>query len=167
VILLLAQVMLSIAPEPLPKVAPPTAAIERSALRTSPQSLFADLSSNGEQRRKDALDTLGLEWMQGRYYGDAWWLLGSFSCCGPLPFVEWKELVWPGTKDLIIHGSGVRGTGVGQTTLTAYRIWRGRLTAGRTTRIGHRQSYSCNAFRWRVARFSFAPTIRKKGECSQ
>jgi hypothetical protein len=61
-----------------------------------------------------------------------WWELGNFLCGGPGgrivdPFVELKDTVWYGTKDLIIHRGGSQGTGVGEHRLLIYRVWRSRL----------------------------------------
>ena len=61
-----------------------------------------------------------------------WWALGSFVCCGPgartlNPFIELKETVWHGTKDLIVHGVGAHGSGVGEMRQLIYRVWKGQL----------------------------------------
>jgi hypothetical protein len=61
-----------------------------------------------------------------------WWELGSFGCCAiggtnPDPFVELRDTVWPGTKDIVAHQGGAQGTGVGEWRLLIYRVWKGQL----------------------------------------
>jgi hypothetical protein len=62
-----------------------------------------------------------------------WWELGSFRCCGPggsprvEPFIELRETVWYGTKDIVVHLGGPQGTGVGERDVSIYRVLRGRL----------------------------------------
>ena len=141
--------------EPLPKDQPTAKTERRVKLNTTPEALFAALTSKDRTRMTEAATALGWEWLAGRIYGDIalhavnldaddateriltlenaaavlkqegddWWLVGSFSCCGPSgraaePFVEWKSLVWPDTKDIIVHAGG-------QTNYQVYRLLRG------------------------------------------
>lgn len=61
-----------------------------------------------------------------------WWEVGGFGCCDPGtqvldPFIEVKDIVWYGTKDIIVHQVGAHGTSVGEMRLLIYRMLRGRL----------------------------------------
>jgi hypothetical protein len=121
--------------KPLPKDQPTAKTERRVKLNTTPEALFAALTSKDRTRMTEAATALGWEWLAGRIYGDIalhavnldaddateriltlenaaavlkqegdeWWLVGSFSCCGPSgraaePFVEWKSLVWRFTR---------------------------------------------------------------------
>jgi hypothetical protein len=64
--------------------------------------------------------------------GGVWWELGGFACCGPGSrdpdsFIELKDTVWYGIKDLIVHQGASHGTGVGEIDLAIYRVWKGHL----------------------------------------
>lgn len=64
--------------------------------------------------------------------GSPWWQLGTFLSGGPTnqpqdPFLELRETVWPGTKDLILHSGGSQGTGAGEVRLSILRLLRGHL----------------------------------------
>lgn len=123
--------------------------------------------------------------------GNEWWLVGSFSCCGPSgrapePFAEWKSLVWPDTKDLIIH------TGGGQTSYQVYRLLRGHmylvfeidentynsretidtkvlpLSPGELATLRTRgEATTCTNWNWNPAKFRFEPVTPKPTRCPQ
>lgn len=129
--------------------------------------------------------------------GDSWWLVGSFSCCGPSghaaePFAEWKELVWPGTQDLIIHAGGSQGTGVGQTNYQVYRLLRGHMylvfeidentynwretidtkvlpvSPGKlATRRTRGKATTCANWTWNPMKFRFEQTTPRPASCPQ
>ena len=129
--------------------------------------------------------------------GDSWWLVGSFSCCGPSghaaqPFAEWRELVWPGTKDLIVHTGGAYGTGVGQTNFQVYRLLRGHLylvfeidentynwretidtkvlplSPGKLATLRTRgKATTCTNWNWNPSKFRFEPATPKPAKCPQ
>lgn len=129
--------------------------------------------------------------------GAEWWLVGSFSCCGPSghaaePFAEWKELVWSDTKDLIVHAGGASGTGVGQTNYQVYRLLRGQMflvfeaeenaynwrettttqilstSPGKLATIRTRgKSSTCTNWQWDATKFLFAPAAPRPAKCPQ
>ncbi len=229
-ILLLAQGMMLVSPpEPLPKDQPTARRERRVKLNSTPEALFAALTSKDEARKKEAAIVLGWEWLADRIDGDVaihsanldadpaterilnlenaaavlkqegddWWLVGSFSCCGPSghapePFVEWKSLVWPDTKDLIIHTGGAYGTGVGQTNYQVYRLLRGHMylvfeidenthnwretidtkvlpiSAGKMATLRTRgKTTTCTNWNWNPTKFQFEPVTAKPARCPQ
>lgn len=229
-ILLLAQGMMIVSPpEPLPKVPPAAKTERRVKLNSTPEALFAALTSKDEARMKEAATAIDWQWLADRIYGDVaihsvnldadptteriltldnaaavlkqegddWWLVGSFSCCGPSgraaePFVEWKSLVWPGTQDLILHTGGAYGTGVGQTNYQVYRLLRGHmylvfeidensynsretiqtkvlpLSPGKIATLRTRgKAAACTNWNWNPPKFRFEPVTPKPARCPQ
>ena len=229
-LLLLAQYMMVVSPpEPLPKDQPTAKTERRVKLNSTPEALFAALTSREQARMTEAATALGWEWLAHRIYGDIalhavnldaddateriitlgnaaavlkqegadWWLVGSFSCCVPSghaaePFAEWKSLVWPETKDLIIHAGGAYGTGVGQTNYQVYRLLRGHmylvfeidentynwretidtkvrpLGPGKLATLRTRgKATTCTNWLWNPAKFRFEPVTPKPAKCPQ
>jgi hypothetical protein len=219
-LLLLAQVLLVSQTEPLPKDQPTAKTERRVKLNTTPEALFAALSSKDQTRITEAATALGWEWLAERIYGDIalhavnldaddateriltlenaaavlkqegadWWLVASFSCCGPSgraaePFVEWKSLVWPDTRDLIIHPGG-------QTNYQVYRLLRGHLylvfeidenpynwretidtkvlplSPGKLATLRTRgKATTCTNWNWNPAKYLFEHTSPKPAKC--
>lgn len=59
-----------------------------------------------------------------------WWAVGEFlfkSVGTETVPIALRSVVWPDHKDIVIHQGGSQGTGVGETTLSIYRLLHGRL----------------------------------------
>ena len=142
----------------------------------------ANLDTDGDLERVLVVKTLSVSHASIlKRESDTWWQVGSFACClsrSVEPFVELRETVWPGTKDILIHRMSAQGTGVGSGDLQIYRMWRGRLykvfdivessydfAHTVTTQIHYPDEESNSSPRRIVVHRSVEANSRKRSEC--